>query len=87
MPSAFYSFSRDGGRRRYAASDGQVYVELSGAAALLLVICPLYIHVGENRHGNLGTYSRDGEGDNPLLSARMNTHECGNRVRGQHHTA
>ena len=25
------------------------------------------IHVGENRHGNLGTYSGDGEGDNPLL--------------------
>ena len=25
--------------------------------------------MGENRHGNLGTYSGDGEGDNPLLSA------------------
>ena len=23
--------------------------------------------MGENRHGNLGTYSRDGNGDNPLL--------------------
>ena len=40
MPSAFYSFGRDGGRRRYAAPDGQAYVELSGTAALLLVICP-----------------------------------------------
>ena len=28
---------------------------------------PMYVHVGENRHGNLGTYSRDGDGDDPLL--------------------
>ena len=26
--------------------------------------------MGENRHGNLGTYSRDGNGDTPLLSRR-----------------
>ena len=26
--------------------------------------------MGENRHGNLGTYSRDGEGENPLLQPR-----------------
>ena len=24
--------------------------------------------MGENRHGNLGTYSRDGDGENPLLN-------------------
>ena len=33
----------------------------------------LYVHVGESRHGNLGTYSRDGEGDNPLLSVLYKT--------------
>ena len=27
----------------------------------------LMSHVGENRHGNLGTHSGDGDGDNPLL--------------------
>ena len=26
--------------------------------------------VGENRHGNLGTYGRDGDGNNPLLRSR-----------------
>ena len=39
--------------------------------ALLRVAAPshicLCVHVGENRHGNLGTHSRDGDGDNPLL--------------------
>ena len=38
-----------------------------------------YVHVGENCHGNLGTYSRDGDGDNPLLTptrARSWTHSC-----------
>ena len=27
--------------------------------------------MGENRHENLGTYSRDGEGDNPLLTCGL----------------
>ena len=42
--------------------------------ALLRVAAPshicLCVHVGENRHGNLGTHSRDGDGDNPLLLQR-----------------
>ena len=32
---------------------------------LILIDC-MYMW-GENRHGNLGTYGRDGNGDNPLL--------------------
>ena len=27
--------------------------------------------MGENRHGNLGTYGRDGNGDNPLLRRKI----------------
>ena len=35
---------------------------------LILIDC-MYMW-GENRHGNLGTYSRDGNGDTPLLYKR-----------------
>ena len=35
----------------------------------------LYIHMGENRHGNLGTYGGDGNGDNPLLQLSLSVSE------------
>ena len=40
MPAGFRAFGREDGRHVYAARDGQPYVELSGTAAILLVICP-----------------------------------------------
>ena len=41
------------------------------APSRILSDCTYKVHyVGENRHGNLGTLCRDGDGDNPLLNSK-----------------
>ena len=45
----------------------QLQLYVVSESETLSLCTELRVHVGENRHGNLGTYGRDGDGDNPLL--------------------